>query len=80
MTIVDSILADDEIRDLKKQLYDITGERLGFNYDCYLGVEDYKAHLRDCIRAGKIVIRPQEEAAMHRFDAVFQKDKSTRQK
>ena len=71
MKIVERINADKEIQDLKKQLFHLTGKHLGFNYDCYFGIEDYREHLRECVKAGKIIIRPQDEKAMHRFDSIF---------
>ena len=56
---------------LKKELKEKTGQSLGFNYDCYTGIEDYKEHLRECAKEGKIIIRPQDEAARNRFSTVI---------
>lgn len=71
MKIVERLREDKEIQELKKQLYELTGRSLSFNYDCYLGVDEYKEHLRECVKEGKIIVRPQDEQALHRFDSVF---------
>ena len=46
MKILNMIAADEEISQLKKELKEKTGQSLGFNYDCYTGIEDYKEHLQ----------------------------------
>ena len=69
MRIVERLNGDEEIQRLRKQLYEITGKSLSFNYDCYLGIEEYKEHLRQCINARKIITRSQDERAAHRFDS-----------
>ena len=71
MKILNMIAADEEISQLKKELKKKTGQSLGFNYDCYTGIEDYKEHLRECAKEGKIIIRPQDEAARNRFSTVI---------
>ena len=63
MTILNMIAADEEISQLNKELKEKTGQSLGFNYDCYTGIEDYKE--------GKIIIHPQDEAARNRFATVI---------
>lgn len=68
MRIVEILNTDEEIMELKKQLYELTGKNLPFNYDCYLGIEDYKEHLRQCAKAGKIIVRPQDERVARRFE------------
>lgn len=73
MKILERIKADDEIQMLRKSLYELTGQSLGFNYDCYLSIDEYKEHLRECVEAGEIIIRPKDEKAMHRFDAILKK-------
>lgn len=73
MKIVERLNSDEEIQELKKQLYEATGERLPFNYDCYLGVDDYKEHLRKCVDAGSIITRSQDEQAIHRFESIIKK-------
>lgn len=67
MKIVERLNGDEEIQKLRKQLYEITGRFLPFNYDCYLGIEDYREHLRQCVNAGKIITRSQDMHAVHRF-------------
>ncbi len=67
MKIVERLNGDKEIQKLRKRLYEITGQSLPFNYDCYLGLEDYREHLRQCVNAGKIITRPQDIRAAHRF-------------
>ena len=52
MKILNMIAADEEISQLKKELKEKTGQSLGFNYDCYTGIEDYKEHLRECAKEG----------------------------
>jgi len=69
--IVERLNADEEIQKLKKQLHEMTGQSLGFNYDCYSSIDEYKEHLRECVKEGKIIIRPKDEQAMHRFDSAF---------
>lgn len=73
MKILDRIAADEEISQLKKELEKKTGQSLGFNYDCYTGIEDYKEHLRMCVKEGKIIARPQDEEARNRFASVIKK-------
>lgn len=73
MRIAEQLNADIEIKELKEQIYNITGQNLDFNYDCYLGIDDYKEHLQECVKAGKIIIRSQDETVAHRFDSVFRK-------
>lgn len=73
MKIIERLNADKEIQELKKLLYEATGRRLPFNYDCYLSIDEYKEHLRECVKAGRIIVRPQDERAMHRFDSIFKK-------
>ena len=55
MRIVELLLADEGIQTLRKQLYEKTGKHLPFNYDCYMGIDDYKEYLRQCVNAGKII-------------------------
>lgn len=71
MTILNMIAADEEISQLNKELKEKIGQSLGFNYDCYTGIEDYKEHLRECAKEGKIIIHPQDEAARNRFATVI---------
>ena len=71
MKIMERLKADKEIQELKKQLYELTGRSLGFNYDCYMSIDEYKDHLRECVKEGKIIIRPKDERAMHRFDSIL---------
>ena len=66
MKILNMIAADEEISQLKKELKEKTGQSLGFT-----GIEDYKEHLRECAKEGKIIIRPQDEAARNRFSTVI---------
>lgn len=73
MKIVERLKLDEEIQELKKQLYEATGERLPFNYDCYLGIDDYKEHLRKCVDAGGVIARPQDEQALRRFESIIKK-------
>ena len=42
MTILNMIAADEEISQLNKELKEKTGQSLGFNYDCYTGIEVLK--------------------------------------
>ena len=67
MKIVERLNSDEEIQELRKRLYEITGRSLPFNYDCYFGIEDYREHLHQCVNAGKIVTRPQDMHAARRF-------------
>ena len=73
MKILNMIATDEEISQLKKELKEKTGQSLGFNYDCYTGIEDYKEHLRECVKEGKIITRPQDEEARNRFASVMGK-------
>ena len=73
MKILDRIAADEEISQLKKELKKKTGQSLGFNNDCYTGIEDYKENLRMCVKEGKIIARPKEEKARNRFASVIKK-------
>ncbi len=42
MTILNMIAADEEISQFNKELKEKTGQSLGFNYDCYTGINfDY---------------------------------------
>lgn len=74
MTIIQELGADKEIKELQEKLYETTGQRLLFNFDCYGGIEDYREHLRQCVQAGKIVQRPWDEEVYHRFDGIFTLD------
>lgn len=76
MRIVERLNADEEIRELRKQLKELTGRSLPFNYDCYGGIDEYKEHLRECVRQRKIVIREKDRQAAHRFDSMFEKRRS----
>ena len=78
MKIVECLKSDKEIQELKKQLHELTGQSLGFSYDCYFGIDDYKEHLRECVKEGRIIIRPQDEHSMHRFDSIFKSDTTSR--
>lgn len=71
MTILQELGVDKEIKELQEELYEITGERLPFNFDCYGGIEDYREHLRQCVQAGKIVRRLWDEEVYHRFDGII---------
>lgn len=71
MTILQQLEADKEINELQEKLYEATGERLPFNFDCYGEVEDYREHLRQCVEVGKIVQRPWDEEVYHRFDGII---------
>lgn len=73
MRIIETLLKDEELQALREQLYDMTGRHLGFNHDCYSGLEEYKEHLRACVEAGKIISRPKDEIIEKRFDALWER-------
>lgn len=73
MRIIETLLKDEELQALREQLYDVTGQYLGFNHDCYSGFEEYKEHLRACVEAGKIISRPKDEIIEKRFDALWER-------
>lgn len=76
MKITERLVSDKEIQELKRRLYEITGQNLGFNYDCYLSIDEYKDHLRECVEARKIIVRPKDITTAHRFD-VIKRDHNT---
>ena len=43
-------LKDEEVQKLRKQYHDITGEWLGFHWDCFGSIDEYKDYMRKVIK------------------------------
>lgn len=71
--IINALKNDKEIQKLRKHLYYITGQDLGFNYDCYSSIDEYREHLKECINAGEIIVREKDKKAFNRFNSIIKK-------
>lgn len=47
--LIQKLRDDKEIQDLKKKYHAITGEWLGFHWDCFKDFDDYKDYMRRAI-------------------------------
>lgn len=70
---MEKLKADKEIDELRKQLFEKTGKMICFNYECYLSIEEYKEHLRECVKAGKLITRLKDKEVRCRFNSVLKK-------
>lgn len=41
---------DPEIQELRNKYHELTGEWLPYHWDCFHGIEDYKAYMRKTIK------------------------------
>lgn len=44
------LLRDEEVQNLKKQYHKVTGEWLGFHWDCFGSIDEYKDYMRKIIK------------------------------
>lgn len=42
-------LKEPEIQELRKRYHEVTGEWLGFHWDCFGSIEEYKEYMRNTI-------------------------------
>lgn len=48
--LIDMLRNDEEAESLRKKYHEITGEWLGFHWDCFGSIEEYKEHMKKVIK------------------------------
>lgn len=47
--LIQKLLADQEIQELKKRCHELTGKWIPYHWDCFKDFDDYKNHMRQVI-------------------------------
>lgn len=48
--LIDILKNDKEVLELREQYHQITGKWLGFHWDCFGDIDEYKEYMRDFIK------------------------------
>lgn len=79
--IVEMIVKDEEIKEIKKQWFEIDGDSwMPFNYDEYAGYEDYKKQLKEAferLKRGEVPRNIEDSPLFHKWDGLKKRKRNS---